>query len=198
MANTVGIVLDPFVIRNYAMDDGNPTLSDREFDKLQIAWEFLKFWCGDSRALEARARQLYRDDETFKYSLNDSLPIVTGPEFSRQMEIWYTIDIHKRFADKNKMPGFHYVLELWERGQFWDVCDKTYPWYYDFEGSSRAIPYEWENAWNREVTGSERYESNWLDHIYARLPDWNTAINRRWETEYQKVQSALNRYYPKR
>jgi ABC-type glycerol-3-phosphate transport system substrate-binding protein len=198
VGNTIGIVLDPFVIRNYAMDDGNPALSDREFDKLQIAWEFLKFWCGDSRAMEARTRQQFRDGDTLKSCLNDSLPMVTGPEFRRQMEIWYMPDMHKRFADRNKMPGFHKVLDIWEKGQFWDVSESAYPWYYDFEGTRRAIPYEWENAWNAEIAGAERFDANWLDRVYTRLADWNTAMNRRWETENRKVQDALNRFYPKR
>jgi ABC-type glycerol-3-phosphate transport system substrate-binding protein len=196
--NTVGIVYDPFVIRNYAMDDGNPELSPEELAKLQIAWEFAKFWAGDSRAMEARAKQLFRDGETYKSCLNDSFPMVSGPEFNKQMDIWYTPDHHKRFSDKVKMPGFHYILDLWEKGQFWDVSDKAYPWFYDFEGERRAIAYEWENAWNAEVAGAERFDHNWLDQVYARLPDWNTAMNQRWENESKILQEALNRYYPKK
>ena len=193
---TVGVVLDPFVIRNYAMDDGNPALSSDEEAKLRIAWEFAKFWCGDTRAIEARAKQLFRDGETYKSCLNDSLPMVTGPEFNKQMDIWYTPEIHQRFKDKNKMPGFHYILELWEKGQFWDISDKCYPWYYDFEGSRRTIIYEWENAWNPDIVGAVSTDPNWLDQVYARLAQWNTAFNQRWETEVQKLQESLNKYYP--
>jgi ABC-type glycerol-3-phosphate transport system substrate-binding protein len=198
MPNTVGIVLDPFVVRNYAMDDGNPELSAEEEAKLRIAWEFAKFWCGDTRAIEARARQLFLDGNVLKSCLNDSLPMVTGPEFNKQMDIWYIPDIHKRFADKNKMPGFHYILELWEKGQFWDYSDKAIPRYYDFEGSRRAIVYEWVNAFNPDVAGAQRFDPNWLDQVYARLPTWNTAINQRWETEWRNLNTALDRYYPKK
>ena len=197
MGNTVGIVLDPLVIRNYAMDDGNPALSAAEEAKLRSAWEFAKFWCGDTRAWEARAKQLYRDKNIIKSSLTSSFPMVTGPEFDRQMEIWYTPEIHQRFKDKSRMPGFHYVLELWEKGQFWDVSDKAYPWYYDFEGTRRPIAYEWENAFNPEIVGALATDANWLDQVYARLPQWNSAMNQRWESEAGKLKEALGRYYPK-
>jgi len=196
MPNTVGIVLDPLVIRNYAMDDGNPELSAEEEAKLRIAWEFAKFWCGDTRSWEARANQLYRDKQNLKSSLTSSFPMVTGEEFNRQMEIWYTPEIHQRFKDKAKMPGFHYVLELWEKGQFWDVSDKAYPWYYDFEGTRRPIAFEWENANDPEIVGALSTDPNWLDQVYARLPQWNTAMNQRWEAEVQKLGESLNRYYP--
>jgi len=197
MGNTVGVVLDPFVIRNYAMDDGNPALSAEEEAKLKLAWEFAKFWCGDSRAMEARARQLFLDGETYRASLNASLPMVTGPEFDRQMEIWYIPDAHQRFRDKNKMPGWQYVLELWEKGQFWDISDKCYPWRYDFEGTRREIVYEWENAWNPEIVGAMSTDPNWLDQVYSRLPQWNTVFNQRWENEMRILETALTRYYPR-
>jgi len=197
----IGIVLDPFVIRNYSMDDGNPELSAEEEAKLKIAWEFIKFWCGDSRAWEARARQQYRDGTTYRACLSDCFPSVTGPEFSRQMEIWYIPEIHQRFKDKNKMPGFHYLLELWEQGQFWDISvnsANSIPWYYDYEGNRRQIAHEWQNAWNAEVSGASRHDPNWLDQVYARLPQWNTVMNQRWESETEKLHNALERYYPQK
>jgi ABC-type glycerol-3-phosphate transport system substrate-binding protein len=197
MPNTVGIVLDPFVIRNFAMDDGNPDLSEAEKAKLQIAWEFAKFWCGDTRAWEARAKQQYRGGDTYGYALNDSLPMVTGPEFDRQMDIWFALETHRRYADKNKMPGFHYLLELWKKGDFWDVSSNAYPWFYDFEGTRRDITYEWSNAWNRDIVGALSTDPNWLDQVYARLPQWNTVMNQRWETEMRKLEDSLNRYYPR-
>jgi ABC-type glycerol-3-phosphate transport system substrate-binding protein len=198
MPNTVGIVLDPFVIRNYAMDDGNPALSSEEEAKLRIAWEFAKFWCGDTRAIDARAKQSFQDGETLRSCLNDSFPIVTGPEFTKQMQIWYTTDNHRRFADKNKMPGFQYVLELWEKGQFWDYSDKAFPRYYDFEGSRRDIVFEWLNAFNAEVAGADRFDPNWLDQVYARLSAWNAVFNQRWEDEWRSLSASLDRYYPKK
>jgi ABC-type glycerol-3-phosphate transport system substrate-binding protein len=198
MPNTVGIVLNPLSIRNYAMDDGNPELSAEEEAKLRITWEFAKFWCGDTRAMEARAKQLFFDGGALRSCLNDSFPLVSGPEFRKQMDIWFSPDIHKRYADKNKMPGFHYILELWEKEQFWDKPEQCILKYYDFEGTSREIYYEWVNMHNAEVTGTGRYDPNWLDQVYARLPDWNAAINQRWEAEWRNLNAALDRYYPKK
>jgi hypothetical protein len=114
------------------------------------------------------------------------------------MDLWYTTDTHRRFGDKNKMPGFHYILDLWQKGQFWDYSDKTYPRYYDFEGSRRDIVYEWLNAYSADVTGAERFDPNWLDQVYARLPAWNAAFNQRWEAEWKLLSAALDRYYPKK
>jgi hypothetical protein len=195
VGNHIGVVLDPFAIRNYAMDDGNPELSADEKARLQIAYEFAKFWCGDTRSWQARADQQYLDQGVLKTCLNDSFPLVTGDEFDKQMQIWYAPETHRRFADKAKMPGFQYVLKLWEDGQFWDVSDKAYPWYYEFEGSNRPIVYEWENCWNVDVTGATRTDANWLDQMYARLPDWNTQFNQRWADKFVALKAGLETYY---
>jgi ABC-type glycerol-3-phosphate transport system substrate-binding protein len=195
VGNHIGVVLDPFAIRNYAMDDGNATLSAAEKAKLQLTYEFAKFWCGDTRSWQARADQMFNDQGVLKTSMNDSFPHVTGAEFEKQMAVWYKTSTHQRFADKSKMPGFQYVLELWQTGQFWDVTDKSYPWTYEFEGSSRVIVYEWENCWNVDVTGATRTDANWLDQMYAKLPDWNTQFNQRWAAKFVAVQNGLATYY---
>ena len=127
--------------------------------------------------------------------MNDSFPMVTGPEFQKQMDIWYTTETHARFADKDKMPGFQYILELWEDGQFWDISDKAYPWNYEFEGSSRGILYEWSNYWNPDITGAARTDANWLDQIYSRLPEWNTNFNERFATQFKLLTEGINRFY---
>jgi ABC-type glycerol-3-phosphate transport system substrate-binding protein len=195
VGNHIGVVLDPFVIRNYAMDDGNPALSDAEKAKLDVAWEFAKFWCGDTRSMQARADQQFNDNGTLKTSLNDSFPLVTGGEFDAQMDIWYGTATHTRFGDATLMPGFQRILELWEDGQFWDVSDKAYPWSYEFEGSMRNITYEWDNYWNAEITGAARTDANWLDQIYARLPEWNEQFNSRWADKFVSVNNGLLEYY---
>jgi ABC-type glycerol-3-phosphate transport system substrate-binding protein len=195
VGNHIGVVLDPFVIRNYAMDDGNPALSDAEKAKLDVAWEFAKFWCGDTRSMQARADQQFSDTGVLKTALNDSLPLVTGAEFDAQMEIWYSTPTHSRFGDANLMPGFQRMMELWEDGQFWDVSDKAYPWTYEFEGSMRNITYEWDNYWNAEITGAARTDPNWLDQIYARLPEWNEQFNSRWAEKFVSVNNGLAEYY---
>jgi maltose-binding protein MalE len=195
VGNTVGVVLDPFAIHNYAMDDGNPELNDDEYLKLQIAYEFAKFWCADTRSMKARAEQLFQDGDVLKTCLNDSLPMVTGPAFAEQMDIWYSVETHQRMADKNKMPGFQYVLKLWQDGDIWDVSDKSYPWRYEYEGTVRDIPYEYINCWDPEITGARRTEANWLDNIKARMPDWNRQFNERWDNAFKEVEIALEKYY---
>lgn len=192
---TVGVVLDPFVIYNYALDDGNPELSDEEYNKLKLAYTFATFWVGDTRAWQARADQMFNDNGQLKTCLNDSFPFVTGEEFNKQMEIWYSTETHKRFADKNKMPGFHKVLEIWEKGQFWDISDKSYPFYHDFEGSRRENLYEWKNYWNPEITGAMRTDANFVDVLKSKLNDWNIASNNRFRESDQRLRDALKKYY---
>jgi maltose-binding protein MalE len=195
VGNTVGVVLDPFAIRNFAMDDKDPTLSDAEKIKLQVVYEFAKFWCGDTRSWQARMEQQFDDQGTLKTSMNDSMPLVTGAEFDKQMQIWYQAPIHQRFADKAKMPGWQKILEIWEAGQFWDVSDKAYPWTYEFEGSMRDIVWEWNNCWDVNVTGATRTDPNWLDQMYSHLPDWNAAFNQRWADKFVSVNNGLATYY---
>lgn len=194
---TVGVVLDPWAFHNYAMDDGNPELSDDEYAKMQIMWEFAKFWVGDTRAWKARAEQMFLDDGTLKTSMNDSFPLVVGDAFDEQMDIWFSTETHQRFGDKEKMPGFQAIIELWQAGEFADVSDKAYPWYYEVEGASQTILYEWLNSWDANVSGAMRTDANWLDQVYARLPDWNTAINTRFADKFESVSNALKTYYGK-
>jgi hypothetical protein len=197
--NHVGIVLDPFVIRNYG--DGGTELTEEQKRRQDVAWEFAKFWCADTRAWQARADQLFKDinedDGTFIYksAMNDSFPMVIGPEFRSQMNIWYQPEHHQRFSDANKMPGFQYVLELWEQGAMWDISDKSYPWRYDFEGSSREILYEWFNYYEAHITGAMRTDANWLDQMYSRLPEWNTQFNQRFADQFQILKEGIDRFY---
>lgn len=194
---TVGIVNDPFAVYNYAMDDGDPAMSDAEFAKAKLAYTFAAFWTADTRAWQARADQQFLDGEALKPALNDSLPFVTGAEFDNQMEIWYSIPIHERFADADAMPGFHYVLELWNAGQFWDVSDKLYPWFHDFEGARRSNLYEFENMWNIDVAGAVRTEANWADNVKARLGEWDDLADQRFAESHAALQAGLEAFYHK-
>ncbi len=194
---TVGLVIDPFAVYNYAMDDGDPAMSDEEFAKTKLAYTFAAFWTGDTRAWQARADQEFLDGENLKTCLNDSFPFVTGEEFDKQMEVWYSAPIHQRYADADLMPGFHYVLELWNAGQFWDVSDKLYPWYHDFEGARRANLYEFENMWNVDVAGALRTEANWADNVKARLAEWDDLADERFAESHQAVLDGLAEFYQK-
>lgn len=202
--NTVGVVLDPLAVYNYAMEDGNPEMTEAEELKLKIAYTFASFWIGDTRAWEARAAQEFKDGDALKSAMNDSLPLVTGEAFEEQMEIWYSTPIHARFADKAKMPGWHKVLEIWEAGQVWDVSDKAYPWYYDNNGETRAIMYEWQNAWNPAVVTGDpaattpmRHEAGWTAAVLAKLAGWNTDMNARFVAVEADLREGLKQFYGK-
>ncbi len=191
LGNTVGIVLDPFAVHNYYADPG--VTEEEAYAKLQMAYEFAKFWCADTRSWKARAEQMYTDGDAQVSALNDSLPMVTGDAFLEQMEIWYSIAEHQRFADVEKMPGFHEILRLWQEGEIWDFSDKAFPTKYEFEGSVRDILYEYNNSWDVNVSGASYTDPNWLDQMKALLPDWNTQWNQRWEEQFEILHEALER-----
>ncbi|MBP5332359.1 MAG: hypothetical protein J6Y89_10965 [Lachnospiraceae bacterium] len=193
--NTIGICVDPMAIHNYAMDDGNPEWSDAEMAQFKLAYTFGSFWCGSTEAFQARADQQYNDNGTLKSCLNDSFPLVTGDEFDKQMNIWYSVDVHKRYADAQLMPGFQYVLELWEKGQMWDVSDKCYPYYVTEDGAQKTCLYEWLNFYSADVAGVDVTEANWLDNVKARLADWNEVINKRFVQSDQNIRDGLTKYY---
>ncbi|BCJ99330.1 ABC transporter substrate-binding protein [Anaerocolumna chitinilytica] len=193
--NTIGIVLDPMALHNYAMDDGKPEWTDAEKNNLKVAYTFASFWAGSTDGMQARANQNFTDQGVEKTCLNDSFPLVTGDEFSKQMDIWYSTTTHQRYKDKDKMPGFQKVVELWEKGQFWDVSDKAYPYYITEDGTKKACNYEWSNYYNKDITGAFRVDANWLDQIKAKLPDWNTTINARFVESENQLKDGLKNYY---
>lgn len=198
--NTVGICVDPMSIHNYAMDDGDPAWSDAEKAKLDLSYAFGSFWCGASEAMQARADMQYKetnDDGTFnlRSCLNDSFPLVTGDMFNEQMQIWYSTDTHARYADEKLMPGFKYILQLWEDGQFWDISDKCYPYYIMEDGVQKTCLYEWLNATQVDVAGAGSADANWIDNVKARLSDWNRAINDRFVIAETLLQDGLKQYY---
>ena len=202
--NTVGIVLDPLAVYNYAMEDGNPEYTAAEALKEKIAYTFASFWVGDDRAWQARADQMFLDGEQLKSAMNDSFPLVTGDAFESQMNIWYSIEIHERFSNATLMPGFQEVLRIFEAGEIYDVSDKAYLWNYDNEGTISPILYEWQNAWNPvvltgdpEATAPRRTDTNWVDTVLAKLPDWNTAVNNRYTQADAALRQGLIQFYGK-
>ena len=193
--NTVGVVLDPMAVHNFAMDDGDPALSEEEENKLKIAYTFATFWAGSTESMQARADQLWSDNGTLKTALNDSLPLVTGDAFDEQMKVWYSVDTHKRMGDAAKMPGWQKCVELWEKGELWDISDKAYPMYVTEDGVSKACTYEWTNYYTDEVMSAKRSEDNWLDEIKSKLPEWNELANKRFAQAEEDLKSALKNYY---
>ena len=193
--NTIGIVLDPMAIHNYAMDDADVEWNEEEQNQLKVAYTFASFWAGSTESIEARANQNFTDQGVEKTCLNDSFPLVTGDAFNEQMEIWYSTTTHARFKDANKMPGFQKVIELWEKGQFWDVSDKAYTYYITEDGTQKPCAFEWVNIYQFDVAGAFRTDANWLDQVKAKLPDWNTTINERFILAEDQLKEGLTNYY---
>lgn len=193
--NTIGIVIDPMAIHNYAMDDNNPEWSDKELQQLKLAYAFGSFWCGATESMQARADQLYADNNNLRTALNDSFPLVTGEAFKTQMDIWYSTESHKRYGDADAMPGFQYVMELWEKGQMWDISDKTYPYYIYEDGNQIVNLLEWNGATNPDIAGAHPTDPNWVDNVKAKLGDWNEKINARFDTSENALKEGLIKYY---
>lgn len=190
--NTVGIVLDPMAIHNYAMDDNDPTLSESEEQKLKLAYTFGTYWCASTEAMQARADQQWNSGGALKTALNDSLPLVTGEEFDKQMEIWYSVPIHAGYAEKD---GWNAVVQVWENGQMWDVSDKAYPLTILEDGVEKACMYEWTNYYTEENMNAKRAADGWLDEIKSKLPEWNTKANDRFALAEQQLKTALTDFY---
>ena len=193
--NTMGIVIDPMAIHNYAMDDNDPAWSEEEINKLKLAYAFGSFWCGATEGMKARAEMIYSDNGAPRSALNDSLPLVTGPAFDEQMAVWGSTKEHARYLDKDLMPGFQYVLELWEKGEMWDISDKTYLYHIIEDGTRVNNLREWLSATNAEALGVGTTDANWLDTVKAKLGDWNETINARFVKAEGKLKEGLMKYY---
>lgn len=193
--NTVGICIDPMAVHNYAMDDGDPAWSDAEKAQMDLAYAFASYWCGATEAMQARADQMWSNDGVLQSCLNDSFPLVTGSAFDEQMKIWYSTETHARYGDASKMPGFQYVVQLWEDGKIWDVSDKCYPWYVYEDGTRKECIYEWQNLTNADVVGVSVTDASWLDTVKANLPEWNTKMNARLEEAQNTLKEGLKTYY---
>lgn len=193
--NTVGIVLDPICLHNYALDDKDAEWSDEEKQKLLVSYTFATYWVGSTEAKQAIADQEWISGTSYKTAMNDTFPVVTGDAYDEQMEIWYSIDAHKIYQDEEKMPGFAKVVELWKEGQTWDYSDKTTPVTITENGEKQSCLYEWENMWDEEVSGAWQTDPDWVDNVKAKLSDWNEAINEDLKSAVTQLQDSLKEYY---
>lgn len=195
VGNTVGIVIDPMAIHNYAMDDGNPAWSDAEKEQLNVAYTFASYWCGSTEAMQVRADQQYSDNGTIKTSLNDSLPLVTGQAFEDQMNIWYSIETHQRYQDANLMPGFQEVMKIWEKGDIWDISDKTDIYYTVQDGQQVECLSEWTTSTHAWYSEFLKTDAGWLDNTKSKLADWTVTINKKFDQARADLDTALTNYY---
>ena len=197
--NTVGIVLDPMSVYNFCIEDGDLACSEEEQLQIKVNYTFASFWINDTRSWQARAEQKFTDlgnEGVESSALNDSFPVSTGELFDEHMAIWYTPDKHVRFADTTKMPGFQEVLRIYKEGQFWDISDKSFPYFYSDAGTRREDLYEWKNYWNPDVNGGvEKSDANFTDTILANLPTWNELANERFAQSFAEMEYGLITYY---
>ena len=193
--NTVGVVVDPMAVYNSCMNDGDAVCSEEENAQIQLGYTFAAFYTGDTTAWQARADQSYSNQGVLTPALDDSFPLVTGEEFDKQMNIWYSTPGHQEFSDAAVKPGFHKVLELWEAGEIWDVSDKTTPWFYDQDGERRTILHEYENYWNKDIVGATRTDASWSDLVKSKLSDWSDLSNQRFAEAYDNLKIALKEFY---
>lgn len=195
--NGISIVLDAVCVYNYALDDGNPALSEDELKKLKVAYEFTKFYVTDTRAKQALVDTKFKNKETgdLVSSLNDSMPIVTGKEFDKQMDIWYSSSTHQALKDPAKKPGFHEVMKIWESGKVYGSMG--IPQSLTVDGQTVWCVNDWWNAWNKELVGATTSEPNWLDNVYAKLPDWQKKINENFAKAEKESNESLKKFYGK-
>jgi hypothetical protein len=196
--NTVGIVLDPMAVYNYCLDDGDIACTEEEELRIKVAYTFASFWIADTTSWEVRAAGKFTDEanNVTSSALNDSFPVTTGDMFDEQMDVWYTPLKHQRFADASLMPGFHEVLRIYESGQFWDVSDKSFPYFHNVEGTRRENMYEWKNYWNPEINGGvEKADAEFVDTVLGNLSAWNEATNERFAESFEGVRKGLKTYY---
>ena len=193
--NTVGLCVDPMAVHNFAMDDGDPAWSDAEKAQMDLAYAFGSFWCGSTESMQARADQMYSDNAVLRTALNDSFPLVTGEEFDKQMEIWYSTDTHARYGDADLMPGFQEVVRLWSEGQIWDVSDKTYPYYVYVDGTEVKCLNEWSTCYDASIAGVGATDPSWVDTVKANLADWSAKSNARFLEARTNLCEGLKTYY---
>lgn len=196
--NTVGIVLDPMSVYNFCLEDGDLACTEEEELQIKISYTFASFWIADSTSWQVRADGAFTDEanNVTSSALNDSLPVTTGDKFDEQMNIWYTPEKHLRFKDETLMPGFHKVLEIYESGQFWDVSDKAYPYFYSEAGTRRTNLYEWKEYWNPEINGGvEKGDANFTDTVLGNLSTWNELANERFALSFAELETGLRTYY---
>lgn len=204
IGNHIGLMLGGMSIRNFAMDDGNPELSDEEYLQLALAWEFVKILTAETRFWEESLEFYFYDRVHEDWStgeavgvyerivpFNGSFPFVIGPDFDAQMAIWYQVPMHRHLLD---MPGHNRVVELWEQGAFY-LTPWTLPGNFEFEGEVRNIMHEWWNMDDPDIAGARMTDPNWLDQVFARLPDWEAQFNQRFEDRLLDMYAALDQFY---
>lgn len=195
--NGATVVLDAVCIYNYALDDGDPVLSDAEYQKMKIAYEFTKFYLTDARAKQALVDTMFKSADTGELvsSIGDNLPIVTGEEFDKQMKIWFSSPTHKVLEDPAKKPGFAEVMKIFKAGEVYGSM--SIPQSYSVEGQTNWVINDWWNITNPEFVGAKTTDPNWLDNVYAKLPDMQATFTKNFQLAEKELKENLKKFYGK-
>ncbi|MCL2406177.1 MAG: hypothetical protein FWC92_11640, partial [Defluviitaleaceae bacterium] len=204
--NTVRLLLTPWAIFNYAMDDGDPALSDEEMARLEIAFSFMMFYMTDNRAWEARAAQeqvvgtiVVEEGVSYLPAISTlvfpSFPVVTGPDFDFQLNTMFSTESLSQLADADRFPGFHKVMDIMQNGDTVGVEGTAFPWYVEEAGAMVGVIWEWQNVLNPYVAGAAAHDAEWLGNVLARLPEWNRNANERLARADQELRESLERWY---
>ncbi len=188
--NTVGIIADPITIHNYALDDGNPELSESEAAALDLSYAFASWWVGTTEAMQACVDQQWNAWGALRSSLTDSLPRVTGEKFDEQMAIWYGVDSYAPFKD---YEGWNACVEIVKNEQFWNVNNKTMAVKYVEDGVSIGCYWEFQSLYS--TITARRASDEFIDEIKSRLVEWNETFNDRFAKADQQLKEGLIQYY---
>jgi len=194
VGNHVTTTMDIMPIRNFAMDDGDPSLSMEEYNNLRMAWEFLRFYTFDLRSWQARSDMIWGTDMN-QSAKTESLPYTIGQLYYDMIDIHFQAPERQVLADARQFPGYHYILQLWEEGAIWGLWHNNFPFSMNWEGGSRSIIFEWNNRMNVTGVGVNASEPSWYDQFVAHLPFWEPTFNERWAERYGEIEEALHRFY---
>ncbi len=194
--NNVNILYDPIVMYNYAGRDG--VLSEAEEAKAWEAYNFMSYYSASTEAWEARAEQEFTGGvsittgtKVYLPALSDSLPLIQGDEYSKQMEIWYSTSNHAPYKDK---AGWQEIIRLWEKGNIVGVSDKAYPISYVTSANQTENCLYYIDEF-KEVQGVTILESSWYSNYSAGFATANTNMNKHFDNSYSAIRTALNKYY---
>lgn len=195
--NQVNIIYDPMVMYNQA--DANGDLDEAGEAQVKLAYEFMSFYSASTDAWQARSEQQFKamvdtsGNVVYKSALTDSLPLITGDEYAKQMAIWYSLDNHAPYKDADDFPGWHYTVELWEEGNIAGVSDKAYPLTYrdDANNEINCLFYIDEFGMGDNSITSP----SWYDDYVGGLAAGNFTMNERFNTAYENIRTALTKYY---
>ena len=194
MGNSAGLIFDPLVLRNFAMSDGDPSiLTQEEYDRMRIAWEFVRMYVGDVRAWQARSDLTFGEHNMS--ALEYSFPVVVGSLYWDMLDIFFQAPERQMFANPNRFPGFQYLMSLWQANQLWGLYWNAFPMH--SEGMSTShIAHEWYNRHTAAVVGASISDANWPMQVQTFMPHWDVLLNERWENRFAFIEESLDIFHP--